>query len=106
MQRMMEDIQERHENRMKYHRQVTMEEIDMNDLKAIKRKLNSFRIRLESRDFKNAAEEAAMRAKSRELYEHCRVIAPEEVSEYETFVRREIRRKAKKDVKKVMRHRR
>lgn len=106
MQRMMEQIQENHENRMRYHRQVTQEEIDMNDLKAIKRKLNSFRIRLESGDFKNAMEEAIMRAKVEELYERCKIIAPEEVAKYESFVRNEIRRKAKKDVKRAMRYRR
>lgn len=106
MQRMMEQIQEKHKNRMRYHRQVTMEEIDMNDLKAIRRKLNSFRIRLESGDFKNAMEEAIMKAKVEELYERCKIIAPEEVEKYESFVRSEIRRKAKKDVKKAMKYRR
>jgi len=106
MQRMMEQIQQNHESRMRYHRQVTMEEIDMNDLKAIKRKLNSFRIRLESGDFENAVEEAIMRAKVNELYERCKVIAPEEVADYEALVRSEIRRKAKKDIKRVMRRRR
>ncbi len=104
MQRMMEQIQQNHESRMRYHRQITMEEIDMNDLKAIRRKMNSFRIRLEAGDFRSAMEEAIMRAKVNELYERCKVIAPEEVAEYEAFVRSEIRRKAKKDVKRATRH--
>ena len=101
-----EEVQDHYENRMRYHRQVTKEEIDMNDLKAIKRKLNSFRIRLESGDFENGVEEAIMRGKVNELYERCKEIAPEEVAEYEALVRREIRRKAKKDVKKAMKRRR
>lgn len=88
---------------MNYHRQITKEEIDMNDLKAIKKKLDSFRIRIQAGDYRNVMEEAIMKAKAEELYERCKEIAPEEVAEYEAFVKEAIRRKVRKDTKKAVR---
>lgn len=92
--------------KLEYARLESMRETDMNSLPDIKRKLNAFRIRLECRDFKNPIEEVCIKAKVNELYDRCRELAPDEVQQYESFVRNDIRKKAKKDFKRLKRRRR
>ena len=94
------------EAKLEYARKASMQDTDMNSLPDIKRKLNAFRIRLEYGDFKNLIEEACIKAKVDKLYNRCRELAPDEVQQYETFVRNDIRKKAKKDLKRLKRHRR
>ena len=96
-------VQESNEQILENARKITKSETDMNSLSAIKRTLNAFRIRLESKDYKNALEETCMKARVDELYERCRILDPEGVAEYERFVRNDIRTKAKRDVKKLRR---
>lgn len=94
------------EAKLRFAREESMRETDMNSLPDIKRKLNAFRIRLEYKDFKNAIEEACIKAKVDELYSRCRKLAPDEVQRYEDYVRKDIRKNAKKDLKRLKRHRR
>lgn len=103
MQMMYEEIMQKENPMLLKAREITKSETDMNSLSAIKRTLNAFRIRLESKDFVNVLEETCMKAKVDELYERCKALDPQGVADYERFVRNDIRAKAKKDFKKLRR---